>query len=143
MNLSKHVKIHLVQNGLADGDTDPDSDSVDMSAFDGVVFVGIIGVQAAGATASLQAEQSEDDSTFNALVGAVVTSPINSDDKFLVLDVYRPLKRFLRTALTRGGTGNTTYGGTIAIQYMASKKPTNHEALKLAAEALAVSPDEV
>jgi len=143
MNLSKNVKLHLVQDGLADGASESDSDSVDMSGFDGVVFVGIIGAQADLATAAMQAEQSDDDTTFFPLAGAVVTSPVNSDDKFLVLDVYRPLKRYVRTELIRAGTGNTTWGGTLAIQYMGSKKPTTHEALKLAAEVLSISPDEV
>ena len=143
MNLSKHVKISLVQNYLADGATDPDSDSVDMSGFDGVMFVGNIGAQAAAATAEMKAQQSEDDITFNDLEGAVVVSPVESVDKFLVLDVYRPLERYVRTVLTRGGTGDSEWGATFAIQYMASKKPTDHDLAKLAAETFSVSPDEV
>jgi len=143
MNLSKHVKISLVQNYLADGATDPNSDSVDMSGFDGVTYVGIIGAQDATATAEIKAQQSDDDITFNDLSGAVAISPVDSDNKFLVLDVYRPLKRFVRTVLTRGGTTNSEWGGTIAIQYMGSKKPTAHDAVKLAAETLSISPTEV
>ena len=143
MNLSKHVKISLVQNYLVDGATDPDSDSVDMSGFDGVMFVSIIGAQAVAATAEIKAQQSGDNITFNDLTGAVVVSPVDSDNKFLVLDVYRPLKRYVRAALTRGGTGNSEWGGTIAIQYRGSKKPTVHDVAKLAAETLSVSPAEV
>lgn len=142
MNLSKHVKISLLQNYLTDGGTDPNSDSVDMSGFDGVMFLGIIGQQDATALAGLRAQQSDDDITFNNLSGAVVDSPVNSDNKFLVLDVYRPLKQYIRTVLTRGGTTNSEWGGTLAIQYMGSKKPTAHDAAKLAAETLSVSPDE-
>ena len=76
MNLSKNVKISLAQNYLADGATDPNSDSVDMSGFDGVMFIGIIGAQDAAATAEIKAQQSDDDSTFNDLSGAVVVSPV-------------------------------------------------------------------
>ena len=143
MNLSKHVKISMVQNYLADGAGASNSDSVDMSGFDGVMFVGIIGQQDASATAEIKAQQSTDNAAFNDLSGAVAISPVNSDNKFLVLDVYRPLERYVRSVLTRAGTTNSEWGGTLAIQYMGSKKPTAHDAAKLAAEALSVSPVEV
>lgn len=141
MNLSKEVKVTLVQAALADGQTDPDSDSVDMTGFDGVMFVGIIGTVAATGTVSLQAAQSADDSSFDDLSGMVAAGDADDDDMFLLLDVYRPTDRYVRTTLTRG-TANSVYGGTLAIQYKATKKPTTHDASTLAAQALGISPAE-
>ena len=132
MNLGSNVKVTLVQAGLADGATDPNSSSVDMSGFESVLFIGIIGAQDASATAAIKAAGSTDDSSFTDITGAVVTSPVNSDDKFLILDVVKPLDRYIRTTLTRAGTTNTTWGGTIAIQYGAAKGPTTHDASSLA-----------
>jgi len=141
MNLCKEVKCTLVQVALADGATDPDSDSVDMEGFDGVMFLGIVGTIAATGTVTLAAEQSSDDSTFNALSGISAEAGAADDDKFLLLDVYRPTDRYVRTALTRG-TADSVYGGTIAIQYKARKKPTVQDASTLAAQVLGISPDE-
>ena len=55
MNLSKDVKVTLVQAPLADGQTDPDSGSVDMRGFEGVMFLGIVGTVTGSGTASLKA----------------------------------------------------------------------------------------
>jgi hypothetical protein len=60
MNLSKDVKITLVQPPLADGQTDPDSAAVDMQGFEGVMFVGILGTVTADGTACLKASQSSE-----------------------------------------------------------------------------------
>lgn len=130
-NLGVNVKFDLVQIGIAAGQTDPDSDSVDMLGFESVVFVGLIGVQTATGTASLQAEGSADDSTFAAITGAVVTSPGNSDNKLLVLDVVKPLDRYIRVAMTLA-TDDTTWGGTLAILYNGRKPPFTHADLAVA-----------
>lgn len=142
MNLSKNVTITMVQAPLADGQTDPDSAAVDMQGFEGVMFVGIVGTVTGSGTAALKASQSSDNVTFNDLAGAVVTGAAGGSDKFFVLDVYRPLDRYVRTTLTRA-VANSIYGGTIAIQYGAHKKPTTHDAATLAAAALlGISPSE-
>ena len=142
MNLSKDVKVTLVQAPLADGQTDPDSSSVDMQGFEGVLFIGIVGTVTGSGTASLKASQSSDNSSFNDLSGVTATGSAGGSDKFILLDVYRPLDRYVRTTLTRA-VANPIYGGTIAIQYGAHKKPTIHDAATLAAAAiLGISPAE-
>jgi len=76
------------------------------------------------------------------LSGVMATGAAGGSDKFLVLDVYRPLDRYVRTTLTRA-VANSIYGGTIAIQYGAHKRPTVHDAATLAAAAvLVISPSE-
>lgn len=130
-NLGKNIKIDLVQIGIAAGQTDPDSDSVDMANYESVMFVGIIGVQTATGTAALHAEGSTDDSTFVDITGAVATGPANSDNKLLILDIVKPLDRYIRTVLTQA-TDDTTWGGTLAIQYNGRKPPFTHADLAVA-----------
>jgi uncharacterized membrane protein YebE (DUF533 family) len=131
--LSEEIKFTLVQAAIADGQTDPDSSSVDMEGFDGVMFVGICGTITGSGTITMAAEQSADDSTFNALTGASAVATAAADsDKLLVLDIDKPLDRYVRTALTRA-VANSVYGGTVAIQYKARGKPTATAAAQLAA----------
>jgi hypothetical protein len=142
MNLSKNVKVTLVQAPLADGQTDPDSAAVDMQGFEGVMFLGIVGTVTGAGTAALKVSQSSDNVNFNDLSGVVATGAAGGSDKFILLDVYRPLDRYVRTTLTRA-VANSIYGGTIAIQYSSHKRPTVHDASTLAAAAvLGISPSE-
>jgi hypothetical protein len=143
LNLSKETKVTLVQAPLADGQTDPDSSSVDMLGFEGVMFIGIAGTITGNGTVSLKASQSSNNADFNDLSGIVATTVAASDDdSFLLLDVYRPTDRYVRTTLTRA-VDNSVYGGTIAIQYGAHTQPTVHDAATLAVAAvLGISPAE-
>lgn len=130
-NLGKSVKFDIIQIGIAAGQTDPDSDSVDMANFESVLLIGIIGVQTATGVAVLTAEGSTDDSTFAAITGAVVTAPANSDDKLLMIDLVKPLDRYIRTSLALT-VDNTTWGGTLAMQYNGRKPPFTHADLAVA-----------
>jgi hypothetical protein len=117
--LSEDVKVTLVQAALADGQTDPDSSSVDMSGYDGVMFIGVVGTITGSGTANLIAAQSSDDSTFATLSGMTATKTAAAQsDTTMILDVQRPADRYVRTTLTRA-VANSVYGGTIAIQYKA------------------------
>lgn len=145
MNLSKHIKISFVQTYLLSADTDHYSNSVDMSGFDGVLFIGTMGTQAASAIAKIRGNQSDDNSSFDFIDAEIATLMDDVDnDKFLALDIYRPEKRYVRTRLERSGSGgNTEWLGTLALQYNSFIKPTKHDVLTLAGESLAISPIEV
>ena len=140
--LSEDIKLTLVQEPLADGQTDPDSDRVDMSGYDGVLFVGILGTIADTGTVTLTAKQAATDIVGTALTDGSVEAAADDDDKLLVIDIFRPTKRYVGTTLTRG-TANSVYGGTLAIQYKARSRPTTQAAAQLAAAmAQLVSPAE-
>jgi hypothetical protein len=134
--LSNAVKLTLVQAALADGSTDPDSTAVDMSGFDGVLFVGVCGTITGSGTATLTAQQSDDAAVaddYTALTGATAAASGSTDsDKLVMLDVYNPTKRYVRVNLTRA-TANSVWGGTIAIQYKAKDKAAATAAAQLAA----------
>jgi hypothetical protein len=130
-NLGKNIIVDLVQVPIAAGQTDPDSSSVDMAGFESVMFIGTIGLQTATGVASIQAAGSANDSSFDDISGAVATGPANSDNKLLILDIVKPLDRYIRTTLTQT-VDDTTWSGTIAIRYNGRKPPFTSNDLAVA-----------
>lgn len=134
--LSQSIVVDLVQAALADGATDPDSTAVDMTGYDGVMFIGICGTITGSGTATIAAAQSNDNAVaddFTAITGATATATAAAkSDKILVVDVLYPSKRYVRTTLTRA-IANSVWGGTLAIRYCAKTKPTTFTAATLAA----------
>ena len=129
MNLSKNVKIGEVLLPVAASDSiDSNSDILDMSGFEGVVFVAVITDSVATGVATLTAQGStaNSDGAMAGLTGAAATATcvVNDDlnDKILIVDVYRPTKRYIQATLT-SATANIAYGNTIAIQYGPREKP--------------------
>jgi hypothetical protein len=140
--LSNNVKFALVQAALADGQTDPASSGVDLAGFDGVLFVGICGTITGAGTITMAGEQSSDDGSsdgFSALTGASAQASGNADsDKLLIVDIFQPNKRYVRTQLTRA-TANSVWGGTLAILYKAKDRPVATAAAQLAASVVQVT----
>lgn len=136
MHLIDDIKVSLVQAALADGSTDPTSTNVDMAAdggYDGVMFVGICGTITGSGTVTLAATQATTDTTGTALSGMTATATSSTkSDKLLIIDVYRPTKRYIGTTLTRA-TANSVYGGTLAIQYRSKSRAIAQATAMLAA----------
>ena len=130
LDLGKHALAVLHQSPFVAGATDgPAAGVIDMAGFEACLFIGVIGAQDAAATAQLDVEASDLAGDWGSpTIIATAVTPVNSDNTILVIDVKRPKKRFLRTNLTRGGTGNTTWGGTIAILYNPRGTPMPAEA---------------
>ena len=123
MNLTKNTKVTMVKVSQSSAGTAINSDSVDMEGYDGVVFFGVI--KTANAANFANVAQSDDDSTFNDLIGTKVV-PGDNDDSFMI-DIDRPEKRYLRCEIDRGGA-NTVVGDIYALQYKARKAPVTHGA---------------
>lgn len=127
-NFISETKITLVQAGLADGQTDPNSESVDMSGFESCCFIGSVGTITGTGTVTLQAQRSTDNSNWSDITGASdVASGSADSDKTLMVNVVKGGYRYLRTTLTRG-TANSIYGGTLAVQYDGTSFPTTQPA---------------
>lgn len=120
MNLSKNVKVTKVAAGATSAGTAIDSTAVDMSGFEGVIFVGSIATADAGNTANA-AQSATSGGSYVDLAGSEV-APGDNGDSFLI-DVYRPTKRFVRCEIDRSGADTVT-GDVYAIQYQAASKPT-------------------
>ena len=116
-------------------DTDVDSTVVDMAGYDGCLFMVAIIDSAATGVASLIGEGGAlaNGSDMAVLSGATATKTCGAENDelnndFLVVDIKRPLQRYLRVNL-KSATANIAYGETIAIRYRAGKTPVVHGAL--------------
>lgn len=114
-------KITLVKAAQAAATTTIDSDSVDMTGFEGVAFVGSVAAKATNNIATVG--QSSDNSTFAALAAGAAVSPTVNGNSF-VIDVAKPVDRYVRVSIARGTS--TATGDVYAIQYGARKEPVTH-----------------
>jgi hypothetical protein len=123
--LGNTLKVSRQINATAAGVTNVNGSGVDMQGFDGVVFICAIGTLTATQVTSLKA-QSDTQANFAtaADLAGTNTGPYADVDgnKILVLDIYRPRKRFVRPVVVRG-TANAVIDGVIAIQYKGEKNP--------------------
>jgi hypothetical protein len=147
MNLSKNVKIMEVGAPVsAANNTDDNSDRIDMSGWEGVVFICPVTDCVDGGVATLKVEQNtaDSDTGMAALSGAsaAATSAANDDlnNKLLIVDVYKPRERYVQAVRT-SATQNIAFGSVIAILYSGKLAPVTADASVLTAT-LAVSPSE-
>jgi hypothetical protein len=130
----------------AANNTDSNSDRIDMTGWDGVVFICPITDSVATGVAHLKAEQNtaDSDSGMAALSGADATATCaeNDDlnDKLLVVDVYKPQERYVQAVRT-SGTANIAFGNVIAILYQGRVSPITADS-SILDTAAAVSPSE-
>jgi hypothetical protein len=128
MNLLKNVKITRVLADTAAGTADTlSSDIIDMSGFEGVMFIVKVADAANTAVGTLTVQQDDVNAAggMAALAGDAVAytfAAADGDDDMLIIDVYKPQKRYLRAQFARA-TANIAVSGIIAIQYGASKTP--------------------
>lgn len=134
MTLTDNIKIMevLTPDGAANN-TDANSDRIDMQGWDGIVFIVPITDCADTGVATLKVEANtiDSDSGMVAITGAsaAATSAANDDlnDTLLIVDVYRPQKRYVQGVIT-SSVANIAFGNTIAIQYKGSKFPVTQHA---------------
>lgn len=130
MNLSKDVKITKVVANTSTGTTTINGSTLDMNSFDGVMFCASIGSAAANNGIKAQQGQASNMSDAADLANTQVLS--NGTQTELVLDIYKPLERYVRVAVVRGTT--TVIDAVWAIQYQSAKKPQNNVTAAQAAE---------
>jgi hypothetical protein len=117
-NLARNVKITRVLNAAAAGQTVQNGAVIDMANYEGVVFIAAFGTLASGAVTGLKAQQGLQSNLSDAadLAGTALAIADTADNKLLVLDVFRPAKRYVRAVVTRG-TADAVIAGVVAIQY--------------------------
>lgn len=130
MQLSKNTKISQVVDATAGaaGTTDIEGDSVDMSGFEGVLFIVMMGAITTNAVTSVKAQQSSDDGSTDAfadLAGTAQTVADDDDGQVFYIDVYRPRERYVRPVIDRG-TQNAVVQSVLAVQYGPRVAPTTH-----------------
>jgi hypothetical protein len=117
-------------NAVAAGVTVQNGAVIDMSGFEGVIFVALLGALTATQVTALKAQtgNANDGSDAADITGAVTANMADADsNKILVLDVFRPQKRYVRGVVTRG-TANAVIDGLLVIQYGAKSRPSVNDA---------------
>ena len=138
MSLLKNIKVTPVAASAVAAQTEVLTSVLDMSGFDGVMFIALMGDVTATSVLTLTAKGNTASSTSSPTpVTQVATSAFtagasDADDKALVVDVYDPMLRYAFASLTRT-TANAVVNGIIAIQYTAEYKPTTQAATVIAA----------
>jgi hypothetical protein len=140
MNLLTSVKFTRVANSAAVGTTAINGTVLDMTGYDGVLFLAEAGtITDGGLVLKAQGGAASDGSDAADLLGTATTLGNANDNAVAALDVYRPLERYLRPVVVRGGSTGAVLDGIIAVQYAASHKPTVQDAT-VAASKLVISP---
>jgi hypothetical protein len=117
--LSENVKITTFAPVATGTSTILQTTGLDMTGFDGCLFVVRLGSPATNNTLSIK-QAATTGGTYDALLGTSVGS--HATDNPLMVDVKRPIDGFLKYEVARGTT--TTIDTICAIQYGARTRPT-------------------
>ena len=122
----KDVKITRVSAGATAAFTDVESDRVDMTGFDSVLFVCALGAVTSGGVVQLVAKSNAADSASNSTTEksgtSITTSSGDYDNKLLIVDLHRPTLRYAYVTVVRD-TQNAAINYILAIQYNAKNVP--------------------
>lgn len=137
MSLLKNIKVTPVAASAVAAQTEVLTSVLDMSGFDGVMFIALLGDVTATSVLTLTAKGNSASSTSSPTpvtqiaTAAFTAGASDADDKALVVDVYDPMLRYVFASLTRT-TANAVVNGIVAIQYTAEFRPTTQAATVIA-----------
>jgi len=118
--------------------TDANSAILDMQGYEGVMFIVPMSDSAATgvATLNVQGNSANSDSGMATITGAVATATCSTNDDLngtlLVVDVYKPLERYIQGNIT-SGTANIAYDAMVAIRYKGHKAPVTQDTATVSA----------
>lgn len=137
MNLLKDCKITVVEAAGTAATTDLTTDVLDMSGYEGVMWIALTGDVTSGSVITLTAKGNSANSVSSPspitqkASDAFTAGASDADSKVIAVDVFRPTLRYQFAVLSRT-TQNAVVGGIIAIQYGAHNKPTTQDATVIA-----------
>lgn len=137
MNLSKDIKITVVEAAAAAAQTELVTDVLDMSGYEGVMFIALTGDVTTASVLTLTVKGNTANSVSSPspvtqkASNAFTADGTSADSKVIVVDVYKPAMRYVFGSLTRTAA-DAIVGGIIAIQYNAKTKPTTQHASVIA-----------
>lgn len=127
-NETRRVKAQRSVNATAAGTSAVNGSTVDMQNFESVTFIAALGTLTASQVTSLKAQGSTDNSTWADIPNAATAAAADADsNKLLVLEVFRPMQRYVRAVVNRG-TANAVVDAVIAIQSGPRKLSTIQDA---------------
>ena len=126
MQLTKRVNIEYAGDLVGSSNSINDSGTVfDMQGYDGAVFFTVITTGAAAGVATLNVQQNITSATGGTTItGATATATNGSTyaKKLLIVDVYKPLKRYIYGNRT-SGTDVITFGPMFCLRYKGKMGP--------------------
>ena len=137
MNLSKGIKVSVVEAAAGAAQTDLTTDVLDMSGYDGVLFIALTGDVTVNSVLTLTAKGNSANSVssptpiLQKATAAFTAGATSADSKVIMVDVYKPTLRYLFAVLSRTAA-DAVVGGIVAIQYGAHAKPTTQDASVIA-----------
>ena len=137
MSLLKNVKVAYVAGSSAAATTEVLSTVLDMTGYDGVMFVALLGDVTATSVLTLTAKGNTANSTSSPTpvtqkaTAAFTAGATDADSAALIVDVYDPALRYIFASLTRT-VANAVVNGIVAIQYKAEYRPTTQDATVIA-----------
>lgn len=129
--LSEIVKISLPTTTTegASGTADITSDVVDMSGYEGCLFIVPVGAVAASAVTTIKVQQCDTSGgSYADLEGTAVSIADDEDNTCKYVDVKLPRERYLKVVVERDGTNAATIGAIVALQYGARSRSVSHAA---------------
>lgn len=137
MNLSKDIKITVVEAAAAAAQTELVTDVLDMTGYEGVMFIALTGDVTTASVLTLTVKGNTANSVSSPspvtqkASDAFTADGTSADSKVIMVDVYKPAMRYVFGSLTRTAA-DAIVGGIIAIQYNAKTKPTTQHASVIA-----------
>lgn len=133
--LVKSVEIQKLEAATAAGTSDIISDTIDMSGFEGCVFIIHLGTLTASHVTSVSVQESSDDSSYTDLADTDSGALADGDsDNLVVIDIHKPLLRYLQCTVNRG-TQNAVINSVIGIKYGPISEPTSNGSTVFGTEA--------
>lgn len=140
-NKLPNVQVTVVSPATTVGTTSITGTTLDMSGFEGVMFVFVAGTITDGAPAiTAQGGSLANGSDAANLAGTSTALTAAQDNEAAILDLYRPTQRYITPVLVRGGSTGGVVGAMIAIQYGAHFEPTTQDVTTVGVSKLVVSP---
>lgn len=135
MGLSRRVQVDRILGYYAAGTTARTSDIIDMSGFDGVMFIADFGTLIEAGTLNVEVlENTANQTSGMAAVTGTSAYTVTAADaakakNCIVVDVFQPNERYLEVTVTPA-TQNAVITGVTAIRYNGKVKPKTLNALK-------------
>jgi hypothetical protein len=131
MNLSKNCKIStaITPTAGAAGTSTINGTTLDTQDSEGVLIIVRMGTITTGAVTSIKVQQGDASNLSDAadLAGTGQTIADTDDDKTFYIDLYKPLKRYVRVVVSRA-TQNAVVASAEYFQYETRKMPVTHGA---------------
>lgn len=126
-NLSEYTDTRISVNATAAGTGDTiTGTAIDTLGWDGIMLIYLFGAitSTAVTTCKVQGGSASDGSDAADLAGTAQSVADTDDNKAVLVDIYRPMQRYIRPAIVRA-TANVVINNVIAVLYRGEITPAS------------------